>query len=454
MLIRSLTSTTILALMLLLAGCGHAPQSGAGSNPSAELLVTVNPVKPVRKTLTKYVEQPGQITPLEQTPIWAKVSGYVDSVAVDIGDRVKGPKRDDSGKIVGPGQVLITIAVPELEKELSEKTAAVAQAESLVKQSEAAVNVAAAMRDSAQAAIQEAQAGIDRAEAEYARWKSEFDRFADLAERKAVTAKLVEETQSKLSGADAARKEIAAKIESAKSRFRESEAQLEKSKADLEASRSHVDLVKSERDRVVTLLEYAVIRAPYDGIVTARHVDTGHLVSNTNSPKEPLLVIVNADTVRIVVDVPEVDSVHIAPQAEASILIASLKKEPIPAAVTRTTWVLNDATRTLRTEIELPNPDLQLRPGLYAVARLKVAERQDVLTLPKTALMTAAGQTSCWLIPSDGKLVRQPVVPGLEVAGEVEITSGLTGDEQVIGLNASAFREGQPVEIAGPPDKK
>lgn len=454
MFLRSLSLVTLLGLNLLLSGCGHAPGHADASSSSAELLVPVTPIKPLRKTLTKYVEQPGQITPLEETPIWAKVSGYVDSVAVDIGDRVAGPKRDASGKIVEPGQVLMTISVPELEKELAEKTAAVSQALSFVKQSEAAVGVAAAARESAVSAIAETKAGVERAEAEYVRWKSELDRFAELADRQAVTKKLVEETQSKLAAAAADRKQVAAKIQSAEAHEREAAALLEKARADLDASQARVELAQAERDRIATLLEYAVIRAPYDGIVSARNVDTGHLVSSSAGDKAPLLTIVNAQTVRIVVDVPEIDSVHVKPDAEAVIVINSLRREPFQAKVTRTTWVLNDATRTLRAEIDLPNPDLQLRPGLYAVARLKVAERQEVLTLPKTALMTIAGQTSCWLIPLDGKLVRQPVVPGLEVAGEVEITSGLTGDEQLIGLNAAAFREGQSVEIAGTPGKK
>lgn len=444
-----------LPVLLLWIGCSHAnsPATSIASS-SAEAKLIVTPIKPLKKDLARFVEQPGQIVPLEQTPVFARVSGYVREVKVDIGDHVTGPKLDSQGKLIQPGQVLFTIDVPELQKELAEKTAAVTQVQAQVKQAEAAVAVAEATRDSARSAITEASAGIERANAEYARWKSELDRFRELAARQAVTAKLVEETQSKLSAADAARKETDARIQSAKSHLKETDAQLEKARADLAATKARVELTQAERDRVATMLGYSVVHAPFDGVVTARHVDTGHLVSANAAATNPLFVIVNAGTVRIVADVPEVDAVYIARGTPAAILISSLGKESISATVTRTTWVLNNATRTLRAEIDLPNPDMKFRPGLYAIARLKVAERKGVLTLPKTALLTAAGQTSCWIVKLDGTLVSTPVVTGLEVAGEVEIVSGLAPDDQVIGTNASAFHAGQQVEIAGPPAKK
>lgn len=436
-------------------GCSHSPTPATSiASNSAEARLVVTPIKPLKKDLARFVEQPGQIIPLEQTPIFARVSGYVRDVKVDIGDRVTGPKLDTQGHLVQPGQILFTIEVPELQKELAEKNAAIAQVQAQVKQAEAAVAVAAATRDSAQSAITEATAGVERASAEYDRWKSELQRFTDLAARQAVTAKLVEETQSKLAAADAARKETDARIQSAKSHLKETDAQWEKARADLAATRASVELTQAERDRVATMLGYSVVHAPFDGVITARHVDTGHLVAANSAATNPLFIIVNADTVRIVVDVPEVDAVHIARGTPAAILIASLGKEPISAAVTRTTWVLNSATRTLRAEIDLPNPDLKLRPGLYATARLKVAERKGVLILPKTALLTTAGQTSCWIVKPDGSLLSQPLVTGLEVAGEVEIVSGLNPQDLVIGTNAAAFHAGQQVEIAGPPAKK
>lgn len=447
---------TILAGVLLTAsllgtGCDTATH-GEGDAPSGgDANVRVTPIKPSRKTITRYCQQPGQVAALEEAPLYAKVSGFVRKVHVDIGDQVRGPVRQE-GMPDEPGQLLVEIEVPELQKELAQKEAAVEQARSEIKQSEAAIKVAQAMGQSAEALVEEAQATVERVEADYQRWKSELARIADLASRGAVTDKLVDETQNKFASAEAARKEVTAKIKSAQAHFNESDALIEKAEADLGAAKAKLAVAEAERDRQETLLSFTDIRAPFDGRVSARHVDTGHLINAGSSAKEALLVIVNTRTVRVFVDVPEIDAVHIQPQAEAVIQLPSLTGG-IEGQVTRTTWVLDEATRTLRTEIDVPNDDGRLRPGMYAHARLKVAERENALVLPRSALMTAGGQTSVWRIEPDGTLGRHAVQTGIEAGGEVEIASGLTGDEPLIGVNVAAFREGQQVEIVQPQAK-
>lgn len=432
--------------MLIITGCGTGHRDAASASESrGDAKVRVTPIKPIRKTITRYCEQPGQVAALEHTPLFAKVSGYVRKVHVDIGDEVQGPVREE-GQPAQPGQLLIEIDVPELQKELAQREAAVEQARSEIKQAEAAVKVAKAMGDSAEALVEEAQATVERVDADFQRWKSELDRITDLASRGAVTEKLVDETQSKFRSAEAARKEVTAKIKSAQANFNESGALVEKAEADLGAAQAKLAVAEAERDRTQTLLGFAEIRAPFTGRVAARNVDTGHLVNVGSSAKEALMVIVNTNSVRIYVDVPEIDAVHIQPKAEAVIQMPSLAGG-IEGQVTRTTWVLNESTRTLRTEIDVSNDDGRLRPGMYAHARLKVAERADALVLPKSALMTAGGETSVWRIETDGTLRRQGVKTGIEAGGEFEIASGLTGDEDLIGVNVAAFREGQQVEV-------
>jgi len=448
--VSRLLLVSLAAATLLSSGCdnaAHGQKDRASASDDAKVRVT--PIQPVRKTLTRYCEQPGQVAALEETPIFAKVSGYVRRVHVDIGDKVKGPVYENNA-LKQPGDLLLEIEVPELDKELAQKEAVVEQSRAEIKQSAAAVKVAEAMRDSAQAAVDEATATVERMEADYERWKSELARMTDLASRQAVTDKLVDETQSKFRAADATRKEVSAKIESAKAHRSESEALIVKAQADAEASAAKLSVAEADRDRAATLQKFAEIRAPFDGVVAERNVDTGHLVNVGSSAKEALLVVVRPEIVRVFVDVPEVDAVHIVKDAEAIIQLPSLPAPGFEGTVTRTTWVLNQTTRTLRTEIDVPNDDGRLRPGMYAHARLKVAERPDALVLPKSALMTSGGQTSCWRIESDGTLRRQILQTGLESGGQYEIVSGLTGDEQIIGVNASAFREGQQVEIVAP----
>ena len=142
-------------------GCGRPGQNdrqGALSEPRADAKVRVTPIKPLRKTLVRYCEQPGQIAAMEEAPLFAKVSGYVRKVYVDIGDKVQGPVYE-AGVLKSPGQTLIEIEMPELEKELAQKQAAVEQARSEIKQAESAVKVAQAMQSSAEAMVDEARSG-------------------------------------------------------------------------------------------------------------------------------------------------------------------------------------------------------------------------------------------------------------------------------------------------------
>lgn len=447
--IRSLMMLT-LTLILSVVGC-HRDDSnhqGARNEASGEPLVRVVPVHPTRETAIRHCEQPGQIVPIEAAPIHAKVSGFVRRVHVDIGDVVKGPVYDDSGKLTEHGQLLLEIDAPELEKEQTQKQALITQAEAEARQAQAAIAVANAARDSAAADVEEAKAMVDRVAAERDRWQSEFTRISDLAGRQAVTGKLVEETESKYRAADAARKEVAAKIRSAEARLLEADANIEKAKADAEAAVAKRAVAVADKERTAALLDYANVRAPFDGIISARNVDAGHLVSSTSSAKEPLLVVVRTDSVRVVVDVPEIDAIHLTPDAEAQLRVTAMATKEFTGKVTRTAWVLDQATRTLRVEINVPNEDGRLRPGMYAYAKLKVAEQANALMIPRTAVMTTGGQSHVWKIDADGKLIKQPVELGIEAGGKLEVLTGLEESNAIIGVNPSAFREGQRVEVA------
>src|SRR5438105_2458433 len=119
-----------------LLGCGPADPSTSSirmtsGEPGAETtpLVRVTPIKPARKTLVRWSEQPGQIEAFEETPLFAKLAGYVEKMHVDIGDPVTGPLVDDSGKVTREGQLLVDLSVPELHEELAQKEAAVGQAQ-------------------------------------------------------------------------------------------------------------------------------------------------------------------------------------------------------------------------------------------------------------------------------------------------------------------------------------
>src|SRR5688500_542981 len=190
----------------LFSGCnnGHATAEAASAQSAgADALVRVTPITAMKKKLLRHTEQPGQIAAMEETPIVAKISGYVRRIHADIGDRVKGPVYEGD-VLKEPGQPLIEIDVPEMHKEHAQKLAAIEQAKSEIKQSQAAIKVAEAMRASAEALVAEAQASIDRVNADYERRKSELARMTDLAARQAVTDKLVDEATNQYRAAEAA----------------------------------------------------------------------------------------------------------------------------------------------------------------------------------------------------------------------------------------------------------
>lgn len=423
----------------LIAGCQqHAAQHGEGSDSQAPARATV--MLPQRKPLVRSVDLPGRVEAYEVTPLFAKATGYVVKIPVDVGDTIQGPDGDQ------PGTLLCELLVPELKEELLQKSATVAQTRAEVLQSDASVQVAEAAVRSAQAKVAEAQAAVEREESQYVRWESEFQRVAKLAEAGAVTTRVAEETRAQRDAASAGRKEVVARIASAEAQHQQVLADLEKAKADAVATRSRMAVAEADERRMAALLEYTKIRAPFDGVVVERNVHTGHLVQAGASQHKPLLVVMRIDPVRVIIDVPEVDAVHITPDTKIEIKIPSLPGSSHVGTVTRSSWSLNTTSRTMSAEIHIPNAESQWRPGQYVQAHLTTAERDNVLSLPKAAIVTQEKQTYCFVVEEGGTVRRQPISLGLHAGSDVEIREGLTGSERVISINANAFRPGQIVE--------
>jgi HlyD family secretion protein len=429
-----------------LMGC-QRPVNDHPSNESGPPPVRVTVTAPARKTLVRTVELPGRTEAYEVAPLFAKVTGYVTKIPVDIGTMIRGPHGDE------PGTVLCELLVPELREELAQKAALVKKAQAEVQQADAGVKLAEASVRSAAARVLEAQAAIVKEDAQLARWQSEFDRVAQLAKSGVVTQKVADETRSQFDAATAGRKEVVAKIASVEALRQEMDAALVKAEADVAAVRSQLAVAEAEQRRVTAMLDYATIRAPFDGVVTARNVHTGHLVTAGGaSNQQPMLVVMRVDPLRVIVDVPEVDAPHIRDGSPVELKFPSSAGDSATGTITRTSWSLNTTSRTLTAEIDVPNTDGRRRPGQYVQVKVTVAELNDVLSLPKTAIVTQDKQTYCFAVGTDNRVVRLPITLGLQAGNEFEIREGLSGDEKVIGVNPSAFREGQTVEVAPPAD--
>lgn len=440
------------AVAMIAIGCHSKPpgEQSQGGNSGQPPRARVIAAKSERKTIKRQFTQPGQIDPFEVARLYAKIPGYVQAFHADIGDEVSGPRYDASGKLVRGGQLLAELSAPEVREEFNEKQALVAQAGAEVERSQAAIKVAEADAVSSRAKLKEALAARQRTTAEYERWVSEYDRVTQLVSRSAVTQKLADETRAQKLAAEAARNEADARIESARSLVSAGEAQVEKARSDEIAVRAQRDVAEAAQARAASLLEYLHIEAPFDGIVSQRNVDTGFFAeAGGGSQAQPLFVVVRTDLVRVFVDVPEPDAPLVDVGDRAVVRVQSLPGTEFPGQVTRTSWALDPGTRTLHTEIDVPNSDKRLRPGMYALVTIELAEAPDALVIPANATLTdEQGRVSCFVV-DEGKATRKPIELGLRAGDAVQVRSGLSGDELVIAKPASTL-EGQPVEVAAP----
>ncbi len=437
-------------LLLIVAACGltgcQQSRAGYATDDSGPPLARVTVISPAQKTLVRTVELPGHAEAFEVTPLYAKVSGYITRIPVDIGATIQGSQGDK------PGTVLCELLVPELREELAQKGALVQQVESEVLQAEASVKLAEASIRSAAARVQEMRAAVATEDAQLARWQSEFDRVVQLAESGAVTRKVADETRAQLDASKSGREEVLARIEVSEAVQQETEAALEKAKSDALAIRSQLAVAQAEERRLAAMLDYATIRAPYDGVAVERNAHTGHLVNAGSGEQRPPLVVMRLDPVRVIVDVPEIDAVRIQPGAQVELRTPSSPDQSHIGTVTRIAWSLNDTSRTMKAEIDVPNPTGSWRPGQFVQVKLTVASLENVLSLPKTAIVTQDKQTYCYVVGANDKVAKLQVSIGLQAGNDFEIRDGLTGAERVIGVNPSAFREGQSVVVAAPPE--
>ena len=201
--------------------------------------------------------------------------------------------------------------------------------------------------------------------------------------------------------------------------------------------------------RAEALLGYTRIEAPFDGIVTQRNVNTGDL-TQPGADKPPLFVVARSDIVTIRVNVPEAFAAEVNPGDRAAVKLQEMKGKTVEGKVTRISWALDPKTRTLRVEIDIPNPGGKLQPGLYAYATVIAEEHPDVLTVPATAVVEREGE---------GLLRRRRRRQGRAppdrssasaTARGPRSSRAWTGSEAVVKANAASLTDGQPVEVVDP----
>ncbi|MEO2088329.1 MAG: efflux RND transporter periplasmic adaptor subunit [Gemmataceae bacterium] len=445
--------SAVVALFAACVGCNRPPASPVAAPPPltapADAAVAVVTVNPKRQSLAWTIDQPGSVQAFEVTPVLAKLSGYVSKVHVDLGDSVKGPVGDK------PGTLLAEVSIPELAQEGEQKAALVEQARAEAEQARQGAVVAGEQVKSAEAMVHEAVAARGRVMADMERWESELKRMQGLSG--VIDSQTLAETRKQYQTATAARGEVEAKIASAEAASREAKAKRGRADADVKAAEARVKVAEAETARVKALLGYTQIRAPFDGVVTERHVHTGHFLMPTGGKPEPLFVLARLDTVRVFAEVPESVSAAAGVGAKATVRFPALDNREVSAVVTRTSGVLSSDSRTLRVEIDVPNPDGTIKPGLFAHIRI-AAGSANTYVLPAAAVLFADETAYCFAV-KDGKAVKLRVQTGRSSGGVMEVFgtrkadaatgpwTPIDGGELVVVGNLGALADGQPVSV-------
>jgi len=297
----------------------------------------------------------------------------------------------DIGDRVTKGQVLAILDIPEMAMEYTQ----------------------------AEAELAEAKAQLVKAQADYTLQKVVLERSKTLRAREAITPQQLDEATAKC--------EVAA--------------------AEVTLVHSRIDNARARLGKLKTLMEYTKITAPFEGIVTERFVDPGALIQAATTASvnvSPVVTVQRVDMVRVFIDVPEPEVPAVDRGDPATLALSALPEKKFAGTVTRFASALHPSTRTMKVEIDFPNPDGLLRPGMYGSLTLNLETHSEALTLPAPALVTEKGKTFVYIV-EDGKARRVEVMTGIDDGIRVEIVKGLQGNEAVIVAGASAVSDGGAV---------
>ncbi|HEX8799812.1 MAG TPA: efflux RND transporter periplasmic adaptor subunit, partial [Terriglobales bacterium] len=252
----------------------------------------------------------------------------------------------------------------------------------------------------------------------------------------------------RLVNADKARPGLIAQqeLDDATAKDRASQAQVDAAKSALAAARQQLAVAKADQEHYSALMDYSRIVAPYDGVVTWRFSDTGALVQAGTSTTSglPVVTVAQVNILRLRVPVPEslAAKVKIGDVADVHVQATG---EHFTGQVTRFTDALDPSTRTMQVEIDIPNPNYRLQPGMYADVRLAANSRPDALTVPVEAIQRSESKTSVLVVDPQNRVQAREVQLGVQSSNKVEILAGLNEGEKVIVGNLGAYQPGEVV---------
>ena len=402
-----LTMIAWAGIPLLLSLACSRPQSVRAAKPSD--LPTVAVAKVTAENLTHGLVLTAEFKPFQEVDLMAKVAGYVKEIRVDVGDRVK------------QGQLLAILEIPEQANDLAR-----------------------------------AKAAVDLAGAEVARARDELKRTESAHEITHLSFTRLSEVAAKRPGLVAQQE-----IDDAHSKDLVSESQIAAARSSLSASQQQVAVNQAELAKVRTLIDYARVTAPFTGVITKRYADTGSMIqAGTASQTQamPLVRLSQNSLLRLILPVPEsaVPGIHIGQQVD--VRVRTLDRS-FPGRVARFADKLQLTTRTMDTEVDVPNSNLLLIPGMYAEVNLTLDRKQNVLAIPVMAVDidsadnadestsdSKAGKSATVMVITPGNQIEiRKVLIGMETANRIEIRSGLREGDMVVIGNRGSLQPGERV---------
>jgi RND family efflux transporter MFP subunit len=371
---------------------GRKAQAGP-EDPSSLQTVAVQLATrgPIRSTITLS----GEFRPYQEVDVHAKVAGYIRHIYVDVGDKVR------------EGQALAILEVPELSAQVAAAKAAMHRS---------------------QDAIQRAEKDLLRAESAHTAAHAAYSRLKQASQQRPG---LIAEQE----------------LDDSLAHDQEAEAQVGSTRAALAEAKSQVSVTEADLERYAALEAYSHITAPFAGVVTKRYADTGALIqagTASDTQSMPVVKLAEWSRLRLVVPVPEsaVPDLHLGQSVD--VRVPALKRT-FQGKVARFSDALSDETRTMRTEIDVENPDGTLVTGMYAEAELELKHPQNMLTIPIQALRRNGDSGQVMLVRPDGTVEPTTVKVGAEGNDRIEIVAGLSEGDRVIVGNLGQFQAGDKV---------
>jgi len=335
----------------------------------------------------------GVFQPFQEIDVHGKVSGYIRKIYVDIGDRVR------------QGQTLAVLEVPELQAEVAGAQAGITQTQQ---------NILRLQNE-----VSREQAGYAAVHANYSRLKQASDQQPGLV--------------------------AAQELDDALAKDRSAASQVDAAKSAVAAAQGQLGVSRAENLRVSSMEQYATITAPYTGVITMRYADTGALIpaGTAEGLNQAVVRLAQSDVLRLRMPVPERDvpMVHVGSVVTVHVQATG---QQFPGTVVRFTRDVSNSTRTMMTEVDVRNPDLTLKPGMYADVTFNLEQKDNALIVPASAIIQG-DQPSVMLVNSANTVEKRPVVLGISGANSQEIASGLQPGDRVIIGGLSALQPGQKV---------